>query len=174
MVIQSRSAALTALFGAMIAVSKIVMPSPLDKAVVIIQAVFLALGHLLLGGLGATKTALCGGVITAIWRAPMAPFTLVFALTYGLLVDGLSLALKVKTKEGEVETRKLILALTTSTAILGLFSYYITVHLLELLPGNPVFEAGIITAGVLNGVGGGYLAAMIWRKTSLRRWGTKT
>lgn len=174
MVLQSRSVVLTALFGATIAVTKIVMPSPIDKVVVIVQAIFLALGHLLLGGFGATSVALIGGVITAIWRASTALFTLSFALIYGLLVDILSLALKVKTKEGDVETWKLTVVMTISTAFVGLISYYVTVYLLALLPRNPVFEAVIITAGVMNGVGGGYLAAVIWRKTSLRRWGIKT
>ena len=174
MVLQSRSVALAALFGAMIAVSKIVMPSPIDKAVVIIQVVFLALSHLLLGNFGATSVALVGGVITAFWRASNALFTLTFALLYGLLVDVLSLALKVKTKEGEVETRKLTMTMTVSTAFVGAISYYVSVYLLALLPRAPVLEAGILTAGVINGVGGGYLAAVIWRKTALRRWGIAT
>lgn len=174
MVLQSRRVALAALFGAMIAVSKIVMPSPIDKAVIIIQVVFLALSHLLLGSFGATSVALVGGVITAILRASNAPFTLAFALIYGLLVDVLSLALKVKTKEGDVEPRKLTVAMTISTAFVGMISYYVTVYLLALLPRNPVLEAGILIAGVMNGVGGGYLAAVIWRKTSLRRWGITT
>jgi hypothetical protein len=171
---QSRSVALAALFGAVIAVSKIVIPSPIDKAVVIVQVVFLALSHLLLGSFGATSVALVSGVITAIWRASNALFTLTFALSYGLLIDGLSLALKVKTTEGEVETRKLMVAMTISTAFVGLISYYVTVYLLALLPRNPVIEAGILIAGIMNGVGGGYLAAVIWKKTSLRRWGIAT
>lgn len=172
--LQSRRVALVALFGAMIAVSKIIIPSPIDKAVVIVQVVFLALSYLLLGSFGATSVALVGGVITSIWRASNALFTLVFALIFGLLVDVLSLALKVKTKEGDVETRKLTVAMTISTAFVGLISYYVTVNFLALLPRNPVLEAGILTAGVMNGVGGGYLAAVIWRKTSLRRWGITT
>ena len=174
MVLQSRRVALAALFGAMIAVSKIVVPSPIDKAVVIVQVVFLALSHLLLGSFGATSVALVDGVITAIWRTSNALFTLAFALIYGLLVDVLSLALKVKTKEGDVETWKLTVAMTISTAFVGLISYYVTVYLLALLPRNPVLEAGIILAGVINGVGGGYLASVIWRKTSLRLWGITT
>jgi len=83
---KSRRVALAALFGVLIFISKILVPTPIDKVIVGVQAIFLALSFLLLGFLGATWVALVGGLLTAIWRAPFAPITLMFALLYGLLV----------------------------------------------------------------------------------------
>jgi len=160
---RSRRFALAAVFGVIIFVSKLVIPMPLDKALVIVQALFLALGSLLLGPLGATFVSTVGGLLTAIWRAPFAPFTLAFAILYGVLTDALVFAFKAKTST-DVRTWRLIVAVTVATTVVGLASYYVTAHVLTLLPRNPILELAIIIAGVANGLAGGYLAATIWRK----------
>jgi len=72
------------MFGVAVFISKIALPSPFDKTLVAFQALFLTLGALLMG---ATYVSFVGGVLTAFWRASMAPFTLAFALMYGLLID---------------------------------------------------------------------------------------
>jgi len=167
----SRRVAVATIFGAAIFVSKIILPSPIDKMVIVVQAMFLALGFLLMGALGATFVALVGGVLTALWRAPLSFFTITFAVVYGLLVDLSSLALKVKYQEGGVKTKRLVVAVTLSTAVVGLISYYVTTHILALLPRNLVLEVSILVAGIINGLVGGYLAALIWRRVLLRMWG---
>jgi len=65
----------------------------------------------------------------------------------------------------------LVVAVTLSTAVVGLISYYVTTHILALLPRNLVLEVSILVAGIINGLVGGYLAALIWRRVLLRMWG---
>jgi len=132
--------------------------------VVVVQALLLTLGYLMLSGLGATYVASVGGLLSAAWRAPFAPFTVIFAMMFGLLVDGFSHAFKVKSSEGDVRTGRLVASVTASTALVGMASYYVTVYMLNLLPRNVILEVSILAAGIINGVAAGYLAGLIWRK----------
>lgn len=161
---RSRRLALAALFAVLIFFSKMFLPTPLDKVLVVVQALFLALGSIALPPFGATIVSATGGLLTAAWRAPLAAFTLGFAVIYGLLMDALFLLLKVKAQNGHVRTRRLVAATATATAITGMASYYTTVHVLALLPRNPALEAAILILGVVNGIVAGYLAALLWRK----------
>jgi len=84
---ESRRITLTALFGVAVFISKALLPLPLDKMVVVVQALFLALGSLLSRRLGATKVAAIGAALTLFLRPSLAPITMGFALIYGLLTD---------------------------------------------------------------------------------------
>lgn len=155
---------LIALFGVAVFVSKTLLPSPIDKMAVVPQAMFLALGSLLSRPLGATLVSVVGSALTVLIRPSLAPFTIAFALTYGLLTDGLTLILRVRSPERDLRVYRLVAALTISTIITGLASYYTTVHALALLPRNPVLEVIILVSGVTSGLVGGVLAALIWTK----------
>ncbi len=161
---RSQRVALAALFGVMISISKIFVPSPIVHGMVVFQAMFLELGFLMLGPSGATFVGLIGGLLTALWRMPLSPFTIAFALVYGLLVDALSILFRVRISMGELRLRRLISAVALSTTLTGLASYYTTVYVVELLPRNPLLEAGVLAAGVISGLIGGYLAALVWRR----------
>jgi len=156
--------ALASIFGVLVFISKTFIPTPLDKMLIFVQATFLPLGSLLIGPLGATWIAAVGGLLTAVWRAPLAVFSLTFALIYGLLVDGVVSAFKVMAPSGKLRARRLIFGVTVATAIVGFASYYVTVYAIELLPRNPVLEITILVAGVISGLIGGYLATLIWSK----------
>jgi hypothetical protein len=54
---------------------------------IIIQGFFLAISSLLLGRLGATSVSIISGFLTTVWRVGFAPFSLIFAVLYGLLID---------------------------------------------------------------------------------------
>lgn len=162
--LRSKRVALATLFGVIISISKSFAPSPIDKALVVFQAMFLELGFLMLGSFGATFVGLIGGLLTALWRAPLSLFTIAFATIYGLLIDALSISFKVRTLEGDVQLYRVVLAVTLSTTIVGLASYYTTVYVVDLLPRNPVLEVGILVAGVISGLIGGYLAGLMWRR----------
>lgn len=56
----------------------------------------LTLGYLVIGRLGATYVAVIGGLLTATLRPAFSPFTLLFALLYGLLTDCFCTLFKVK------------------------------------------------------------------------------
>ncbi len=159
---QTKRLATASLFGVIIFVAKAFIPSPINKMLVGVQALMLALGALLYGSRGATFISLIGGVLTALWNVALAPFTLVFALLYGLLVDSSFLLLKIDVAHSETITIKLVTAMTTSTVIVGLASYYVTVHLIGLLPSSPPLEIMILVAGTINGAVAGYLASLIW------------
>lgn len=159
-----RRLALATLFGVLIFVSKTAVPMPIDKAVVVLQALLLALGFLLLGSPGATYVALVGGLLTTLLRMPFAPFTILFALMYGLLVDGLSSIFRVKSSEVHIKAGRLVLSMTLSTALVGLLSYYTTVFALGLLQRNPMLEIIILVTGTISGALGGYLAVFLWRR----------
>lgn len=158
----SKKIALATLFGVMIFASKLPLITPLDKAVVIIQALLLALGYLLLGRLGATYVALVGGLLATIIRPVFVPFSLIFAVLFGLLVDGFCVAFRVKTSP--LSTVRLSLSVGVATALIGLISYYTTVYVFTLLERNLVLETVILVLGTLSGVVGGYLAALIWKR----------
>jgi len=162
--LQTKRVAVATLFGAALFVTKAVVPSPIDKMFIFVHALLLALGALLLRRMGATFVSVIGGVLTAFWRIPLAPFSFVFALLYGLLVDGFFFIFKVNTTGREVNTGRLIASMTLSTALVGLLSYYVTVFFLGLLQTNPVLEVVILVVGSLNGTAAGYFTSVIWNK----------
>jgi len=132
--------------------------------VVVVQVLLLALGFLMLGRFGATYVALVGGLLTSFLRPSFAPFTILFAVAYGLLVDVLCSILRVRPSEVLTKARRLVVSMTISTAIVGLVSYYVTVYALGLLSRNPMLEIVIIVAGIASGAVGGYLATFLWRR----------
>lgn len=161
---KTKRIAVATLFGALIFVSKVVVPSPIDKMFVVIQALLLALGALLLKRMGATYVAAIGGCLTALWRISFAHFTFIFALLYGLFVDIFFFVFKVNADQDTVKTSKLIALMTVSTALVGLISYYTTVFPFSLLPKNLVLEVSILIVGALNGSIAGYFASVIWNR----------
>ncbi len=160
----AKRAAIATLFGAMISVTKTFVPSPINKMLILVQALLLALSALLLGKMGATYVASIGGVLTALLNLPLAHFTLVFAILFGLFVDGFFLLFKVNIAEGRVQTGRLMVAMILSTTLVGVLSYYVTVHLVGLMPRNLPMEAFIFVMGMISGVVGGYLASAIWNR----------
>lgn len=156
--------ALTVLFGVAIFISKGFLSTPMDKMLIAVQALFLALGALLAKPLGATKVSAIGAVLTAILRPALAPLTIIFALLYGILTDLFINLLRAEQAGNNVRTIRLVAATTISTAITGFLSYYFSARVLRVIPQNPVLDAIILTTGILSGLIGGYLAAIAWRK----------
>jgi hypothetical protein len=162
---RSRRLTLAVLFAVLIFISKTFLPTPLDKTLVVVQALFLGLGAIMLSPFGATVVSVIAGLLTSAWRAPFAPLTLGFAVLYGLLVDAFVMLFKVRVENGTVRMKRLVAGVTVATAATGMASYYTTVYVLSLLPRNIVLEVLILLIGVLNGVVGGYLAGVLWSKT---------
>lgn len=161
----TRKITLATFFGILVFLSKTFMPTPIDKILILPQPLFLTLGYLTSGFLGATYTSLIGGMLTAIWRASFAPFTILFATLYGLLIDVLCRLFGVKPGlVREIKRNRLVIAVTIATVIIGLLSYYITVYIFMLLPRNIMLEVGILIAGTINGIVAGYLTFYVWKK----------
>lgn len=161
---KTKGVALATLLGTVLFLSKTVVPSPIDKMLVVVHALLLALGALLLEKMGATYVAVIGGVLTALLRTDLAPFTLVFALLYGLFVDSFFFIFKVNTTGSNMRISRLAASMTVSTALVGLISYYTTVFLFDVLQRNPILEISILVIGTLNGTVAGYLASIVWRR----------
>jgi len=155
---------IAALFGAIISLTKVLLPFPMDKMFIVVQAVLLAISALFIKKIGATYVGAVDGALTAIWRPALGPFTFAFAFLYGVLVDAFFFLFKVHPNTDNVNRIKIVTAMTLSTAIIGFLSYYITVVLLELLPMEPGLAAPIIVMGSISGAIAGYAAAYLWNK----------
>lgn len=163
----SKKLALASVFGVLIFVTKTVLPAPINKVVIIIHALLLALGALLLGKMGATYVSAVSGILTAIWNVALAPMSFLFASVYGLLVDGFNFILKVNSSNRKINTWRLMATMTLSTTIVGLMSYFMTLWM-DLIPRNLPMEIGMLLIGLFSGVVAGYIAAIIWN-TYLRK-----
>ncbi len=161
--LSTRNLALGTLFGVMVFIFEMLLPTPMDKAFTFFQATLLSLGYLLMGVPGATFISLVGGSLTAIWRAPLAPFTLGFALLFGGLIDVFCSTFRTRDKEENVKQVRLILAVALSTMITGYSSYYITITF-GLLPLDPTLGNLILVAGIISGIIGGYLSLILWKR----------
>jgi hypothetical protein len=161
--LSTRNLALGNLFGVMIFIFEMLLPTPMDKAFTFFQVMLLSLGYLLMGVPGATFISLVGGSLTAIWRAPLAPFTIGFALLFGGLIDVFNSTFRTRDKEGNVKQVRLILASALSTIITGYSSYYITI-IFGLLPLDPTLGNLILVAGIISGIIGGYLSIILWKR----------
>lgn len=162
---RSRRYALAAVFGAVIFASKIFAPTPMKDSVIVVQALLLGLGALLLTPFGATLVATIGGLLTATYASQLAFFTVVFAVIYGLLVDGLISIFRARVSKTEISAHRFALAITVSTAVIGFIAYGTTIAL-SLLPRNPAAEIFILVGGILSGSVGGYLDVIIWRRAA--------
>jgi hypothetical protein len=130
----------------------------------VVQAVILALSTFFVGKTGATYVGLIGGFLSALARPAFGPFTFVFTLLFGVLVDGFSFAFKVSsTKEG-VSRNRVILAVMFSTAIIGFVSYYTTAVYLRLIDLSPMMSGLVIFVATGSGISAGYAAAYLWNK----------
>jgi hypothetical protein len=132
--------------------------------IVVVQAILLALSSLLLGRFGATYSGVIGGVLTALWNPTFAPFSFAFSLLFSLFVDGLFFAFGVNMPGGGVNTTRMVAAMTLATVFVGVSSYYLTTHLIRLIPRNLAMEIIILVVGTISGALAGYLTSAIWNK----------
>ena len=163
----SRRLILVTLLGTIAFVSTGFVPSPFDKIFIVFQALTLALGSLILARGGATYVAMINGVLVTLLRIEYVPFSFLFSLLYGVLVDSTFSIFNVRANN-DVSGTRLILALTLVTAITGLTSMYSTT-LIGLMPINPVLYLAILAGGVLSGAVAGYLTRLIWKRFIIQR-----
>lgn len=153
-----------ALFGAVISLTKVFLPFPIDKMFIMVQALLLALSALFIKKVGATYVGAVDGALTAFWRPALGMFAFFFAFLYGVLVDVFFFLFKVHSATDKVNRSKIVTAMTLSTAVIGFLSYYITVVLLELILMETALAAPIIVMGSISGAIAGYAAAYLWNK----------
>ena len=153
--------------GTLAFVSTGFLPSPIDKVLMLFQALAFALSSLALKKGGATVASLVNGGLLSISRIAFFPFSLLFSVTYGLLIDLLFYSLKVAPRNSPIKTKRLVITLALATGITGGVSMYLTT-LIRLIPMVPTLYLGILVAGVLNGIIAAYLTIVIWNKSISR------
>jgi len=154
---------IAALFGSIIFVTRVFVPTPIDKLLFVVDAVLLALAALFIKKAGATQVGAVGGVLAGLWR-PSVPFSFVLVFLYGVLVDVSFRLMNVKTNADGVKPNRLIIALAFSTLVIALLSYYATVLGLAIITANPVLDLMVAFMGPLSGAVAGYAAAYLWNR----------
>lgn len=155
---------LTALFSSIIFIMNFFVPPPINNLLIVVQAIILALAGLFVGKAGATYVGLTAGVLSALSRPAFGPFTFVFTLLFGLLVDAFFLAFKVAAPEDKVNRNRVILAMACSTAVIGLSTYYTFAVLTDVIPWNIMLAGLMLFLGTGSGITAGYAAAYLWNK----------
>jgi uncharacterized membrane protein len=123
----------------------------------------------IVGRWGATYIELVNGIIETLVKPGFAPFSLLLALLFGVQVDVLSRALRVK-EGGKVRTARMVTVMTISTGTTGVISYYTTVIVTQILPDQLAIALTILIFGVASGAGGGYFAARVWNRNLRARF----
>ncbi|MEM3638373.1 MAG: hypothetical protein QXX17_03195 [Conexivisphaerales archaeon] len=159
----NRKIATATIFGGIAFVATAFLPSPLSDFLIIIPSFFVALGFIVLGRGGATYVAFVDGLLTTPFKLSFAPFSLIFALLLGILVDVFGSAFRAR-KGSEARTSMLTLATMVSTAITGVTAYYITVKVTGLLNTDFSIALTILIFGIASGAAAGYLASKVWNR----------
>ena len=163
MVSNARRIALGSLFGASILVFNGFIPAPTSDFLIGIQAFLLAVSFLVVGRGGPTYVGIVSGILITLAKISFFPLDLVFATTFGLGVDALSIVLKVK--EGQqARTWRLVLAMTVSTGVVGYVAYYVTAVLTDIVPNELAADAGVLVFGIVSGAIAGFAAARVWNR----------
>jgi hypothetical protein len=127
-----------------------------------IQALCFSLAALLVAKGGAIYASFVAGLLLSVLRPGFFPFSLVFSVFYGLLIEGFFHFFKVNDANC-VKSRRLILLLTVATGITGVVSMYLTT-MIGIIPMIPAMYLAIIVVAILNGVIAGYFTVAIWNK----------
>ncbi len=179
----SRKLITATLLGVIIAVVKGPFTFPVTDYLIIVEVPILALSFLLLGRGGATYTGLINGVLQSAVKVTFFPYDLIFAVSYGALVDIFCTLFRV-TGEGRTNTRRLVAALGVASTVLGVSIAYVflTLNLSSSLGLTndstaaliEVVYVPIVVWGIASGALGGYISARVWErnlKSRFRRLG---
>jgi hypothetical protein len=154
---------IAALFGSVIFITRVFVPPPIDKLLVVVDAVLLVLAALFIKKAGATQVGAVGGVLTGLWR-PSVPFSFILVFIYGILVDAFLFIFKINATAEGVNRNRLILAMALSTLVIAFLSYYATALGLDIIAANPVLDMIVALMGPLSGAVAGYAAAYLWNR----------
>jgi len=165
-----------ALFGAIIFVTNIFLPPPLNYLVIVVQAVLLALSALFIPKVGATYVGAVGGLLTALVSPALGPFTFFFAFLFGVFVDIFLFAFKIRGTSQGVNKNRLIAAMAVSTLLIAVSSYsafaifpqYIKSEGFSIVSlfvqRSQMLDAMVLFMGPVSGAVAGYAASYLWNK----------
>jgi hypothetical protein len=155
-------------------VTRVFVPPPIDKMLIVVDAALLAVSALFLKIGGATAVATVGGILAGLWLPTFLPFSLVFTIIYGLIVDFFFIALRIKAGRAGVPQNRLIVAMALSTLVIASVSYYIfsyypnvnyvTSLSLAFIPRNDILNMLVVFMGTATGAVAGYAASYLWNR----------
>jgi hypothetical protein len=154
---------ITAFFGAIIFVTRLFVPPPIDRLLIAIDAVLLALSGLFIRNVGATYVGAVGGTLTGLCLPSFLPFSIVFALLFGVVVDVFLFLFRVKATGEGVNRNRLVMAMTFGTLLIAMVSYYATT-VLGVVPRYPLLDALVLFMGPASGLSAGYAASYLWNR----------
>ena len=154
---------IAALFGSIIFVIRVFVPSPIDKLLIVVDAVLLALAALFIKSYGATQVGAVGGVLAGVWR-PSVPFSFILVFLYGIFVDVFFFLFKIKATNNGVNRNRLMFAMALSTFLIAILSYYVTALGLGIVTTNPILDMLVAFMGPVSGAVAGYAAVYLWNK----------
>jgi hypothetical protein len=141
------------------------VPPPIDTLLIVVDAVMFALSALFIKKLGATSAAAIGGVLLALWRPTLLPYSLLLTLFYGFIVDALFFSLKVKAASLGVNRNRLMIAMSISTLIIAVLSYYLaTKTSIAIVQSSLPLDMMVLFLGPVTGAVVGYAAAYLWNR----------
>jgi hypothetical protein len=177
--LDTRKLATATLFGVVIAVVKAPFTFPVTDYLIIVEVPILALSFLLLGRGGATYAGLINGVLQSAVKVAFFPYDLIFAVSFGALVDIFGTLLAVRSPKG-TSVRRLAAALGLASTVLGVgIAYVFLVFNLSSglgLTGYSMSElvefvyVPIVIWGIVSGILGGFIAARVWERNLKSRF----
>ena len=165
-----------ALFGAIIFVTNMFLPPPLNYIIIVVQAVLLALSALFIPRVGAMYVGAVGGLLTALVSPALGPFTFFFAFLFGVFVDVFLFAFKIKGTSQGVNQNRLIAAMAVSTMLIAVSSYsafaifpqYIKSEGFSIVSlfvqRSQMLDVLVLFMGPVTGAVAGYAASYLWNK----------
>ncbi len=153
-----------ALFGSIMFVTRMFVPAPIDRMLIAVDAVLLALSTLFVKKVGATYVGAVGGILTSLWRPTLIPFSIIYALIYGAIVDASAFLFKVKATNEGVNRNKLMAAMAFSTLLIGFISYYATTMFPQIIQAYAAIDMIVAFMGPVTGAVAGYAAAYLWNR----------
>lgn len=155
---------IVALFGSIMFVTRLFVPLPIDRMLIAVDAVLLALSALFVKNFGAIYVGAVGGTLTSLWRPSLIPFSIIYALLYGAFVDISLRVFKVKATNEGVDQNKLMMAMACSTLLIGFLSYYATTLFPQIIQAYIAIDIIVAFMGPVTGAVAGYAAAYLWNK----------
>jgi hypothetical protein len=163
-----------ALFGAVIFITNIFLPPPLNYLIIVVQAVLLALSDLFIPKIGAMYVGAVGGLLTALVSPALGPFTFFFAFLFGFYVDITMYLFKISGSAQGIDRNRLMAAMTISTLFIAVSSYSAFAIFPQYIHGfayislfiqrSPMLDAIVLFMGPVTGAVAGYAASYLWNK----------
>ena len=151
-------------FASIIFVTRFFVPPPLDKLLIAVDAVLLALSALFVRNIGATYVGAVGGALVGLLRPSLLPFSFLYFFLYGCMIDLFLFLFRVNATAEGVNRNKLVIAMAVNTLLIGFLSYYTIALFPTLIPRFPALDMLVAFMGPATGATAGYAASYLWNK----------